>query len=424
MKNMKELEKNNFASLTANSIRTEIVNLSQLVFEVTDDCNLKCKYCGYGEFYSGYDKREAKNMSPYMAKTLIDYLVTFWKENNAVSYPHELTISFYGGEPLLNMPFIKDIQKYVENVYPHYIHPQYSMTTNAMLLNRYMDYLVEHNFSLLISLDGDKYAQSYRVDRSGNNSFDRVYANIELLKEKYPDYFQEKVNFNAVLHDRNDTNRVYEYMKKEFSKIPMISELNTSGIKDDKKELFKSIFVSKDQNFYQSPNVPELINEMFYDVPDTKELYLYLSTFSGNIFANYSDLFIDNDELPCLPTGTCIPFNRKMFLTVNGKILACERISQEFALGYIENNKIEIDFEEIARKYNTYFDKVKNQCIHCQRKKFCSQCIFCIENLENNPVCHGFMDGEEWDFFVNKQFAYLAKNPHLYKRILEELVIY
>jgi uncharacterized protein len=32
--------------------------LSNLVFEVTDLCNLKCKYCGYGEFYENHDPRK------------------------------------------------------------------------------------------------------------------------------------------------------------------------------------------------------------------------------------------------------------------------------------------------------------------------------------------------------------------------------
>ena len=30
-----------------------IINLRQLVFEVTDACNLKCKYCGYSDLYEG-----------------------------------------------------------------------------------------------------------------------------------------------------------------------------------------------------------------------------------------------------------------------------------------------------------------------------------------------------------------------------------
>ena len=39
------------------SIRNQIANSRQIVLEVTDMCNLKCKYCGYGELYEGYDPR-------------------------------------------------------------------------------------------------------------------------------------------------------------------------------------------------------------------------------------------------------------------------------------------------------------------------------------------------------------------------------
>lgn len=41
------------------------------------------------------------------------------------------------------------------------------MTTNAILLDRYMDFLAENEFRLLISLDGDEKGQSYRVDTKG-----------------------------------------------------------------------------------------------------------------------------------------------------------------------------------------------------------------------------------------------------------------
>ena len=41
--------------LTPNHIRLALANLPLLTFEVTDACNLKCKYCGYGEFYNDYD---------------------------------------------------------------------------------------------------------------------------------------------------------------------------------------------------------------------------------------------------------------------------------------------------------------------------------------------------------------------------------
>jgi uncharacterized protein len=49
--------------LNKSDISYQLSNLRQIVFEVTDACNLKCKYCGYGDFYEDYDKRENKNLS-------------------------------------------------------------------------------------------------------------------------------------------------------------------------------------------------------------------------------------------------------------------------------------------------------------------------------------------------------------------------
>ena len=39
-------------------IEYSLANLKQLVFEVTDACNLRCKYCAYADLYEGYDQRE------------------------------------------------------------------------------------------------------------------------------------------------------------------------------------------------------------------------------------------------------------------------------------------------------------------------------------------------------------------------------
>lgn len=41
--------------ISPNQILNNLANLPQLVFEVTDSCNLKCKYCAYGEFYGSSD---------------------------------------------------------------------------------------------------------------------------------------------------------------------------------------------------------------------------------------------------------------------------------------------------------------------------------------------------------------------------------
>ena len=51
------------------------------------------------------------------------------------------------------------------------------MTTNAMLLDKYMSYLEKHKVNLLISLDGNQVHNSYRIDKQGNPSFNKVFHN-------------------------------------------------------------------------------------------------------------------------------------------------------------------------------------------------------------------------------------------------------
>jgi len=95
--------------LNQTDISYQLSNLRQIVFEVTDACNLKCKYCAYGEFYSDYDKRENKNLPKEDAIALLEYLTQFWQSEQSVSFNKNVYINFYGGEPLLNMNFIKQV---------------------------------------------------------------------------------------------------------------------------------------------------------------------------------------------------------------------------------------------------------------------------------------------------------------------------
>lgn len=127
------------------------------------------------------------------AKNIIDYLYQLWNENSANGISVPVTVGFYGGEPLLNVILIQQIVEYIEQLPFARKRFYYNMTTNAMLLDKYMDFLVEKEFRLLISLDGDEEGHSYRVDASGKNSFQRVFKNIKLLQEKYPEYFERYV---------------------------------------------------------------------------------------------------------------------------------------------------------------------------------------------------------------------------------------
>ena len=173
-----------FLQIKCEDVISNLLNLSHLIFEVTDACNLRCKYCGYADLYKGYDKRENLRFPYIRAKRVIDYLYELWNNNCVEDTVVPFTISFYGGEPLLNVPFVCQVIEYVESFPSVGKKFHYNITTNAMLLDKYMDFLVEKEFHLLISLDGDEEGHSYREDANGKNSYQRVFKNIKLLQEK------------------------------------------------------------------------------------------------------------------------------------------------------------------------------------------------------------------------------------------------
>lgn len=413
-----------FRKICSTDIYENLLNLKQITFEITDACNLKCNYCGYGDMYFGYDKRESKYMPFNQVRLLFDYLFVIWEQDRPASEIPMTYISFYGGEPLLNMNLIMAVVQYLDHrhINRNFI---FSMTTNAVLLDRYMDYLVANDFHLLISLDGDKAAQSYRSDTSGRNSFDKVYKNVKSLQNKYPKYFTDKVNFNSVLHNRNSVEGIMTFMKKEFNKRPSISELNTSGIKPDKLDEFEKTFRNKMESLMQSGNCEKLSEELFLSDPRTHELLLFLFQYSGNYFKDYNSLFIDEENFTVTPTGSCTPFGKKMFITVNSKILQCEKIDHAFALGNISEEGVLLDLDSIAHKYNSYLEKMEAQCKSCKRKKSCVQCLYFIPDIDKkkDPVCPGYMGDAAFKYYAASCMNYLKDHPHLYAKIMNEAIM-
>ena len=122
--------------ITSEDVKRSLSNSPQLTFEITDACNLKCEYCGYGKFYSDYDERKSTRLSPQRAKALLDYLGSLWRSELNVSYNQNVYISFYDGEPLMNVPFIKEIISYVEELDCPSRSFTFNMTANYRLGSR------------------------------------------------------------------------------------------------------------------------------------------------------------------------------------------------------------------------------------------------------------------------------------------------
>lgn len=404
------------------SIKRNLANLPQLVFEVTDACNLKCKYCAYGEFYDDYDKRDNQMLSLNAAKTLIDYLCKYWNSYRCTSSSIPMYISFYGGEPLLNFPFIESVVDYIKHLNCKSRSFRFSMTTNGILLDRYIKFLVDNNFHILISLDGNEKNNCYRVDKAGNPSFKQVVKNVDILREKYPDFFKTNVNFNSVFHNMSRMEEVFWFFKEKYDKLPSVSELNSSGIKPDKIEEFERTYSNIERSILQCEDCKTIENEMFLKTSSSRNLALYLQQYSGFYYRDYIDLLAERKENISIPTGTCSPFGKKLFVTVNGKILPCERIGHQFSLGHVYDEYVDIDFANIAARYNLYYEKLNKQCSSCKNRTACMQCMFNLKDLDSKPVCFGYMNSEGFKRYSQTQLSYLRKHPELYRKILEDTI--
>jgi len=405
-------------------VKNNLINLHNLVFEVTERCNLNCKYCGLSEqFYQKHDVRKSRDLPFEKAKLMIDYLLNLWRDNYIADTILPLSIGFYGGEPLLNMPLIKKIIDYVEQSNTTCRQIRYAMTTNAVLLDKHIDFLVEKNFYLTISLDGDEKAQSYRVDRAGNNSYNQVMHNVKLLQQTYPDYFYDlHVMFISVLHNRNDVEPILEFFKTHFRKIPQISTLDVSGINENKKEEFRKMYQNKSQSLFKSANCEAIENECFFNMPKSSRLIKFLYHSSRNIYSDYNQMLMSDLVKNVITTGTCTPFAKKLFVTANGKILPCERIEHDFELGYVHDDFVELDYRHVAEQHNFYLSKSADQCVRCATNNFCPQCVYSIDDIRSNsPCCPNFCTKENFEELKEQNFSYLRQHPHYYEKVLDEI---
>jgi len=409
--------------LVPEMIQKSLANTRQVTLEVTDSCNLMCEYCGYGKFYSNYEKRENQNLSLSNVKGTLIYLSQLWNSSLNDSRESNIFISFYGGEPLLNFPLIEKSVSFAESLPLSNNRFLFSMTTNGILLNKYMDFLVKKNFHLLISLDGDESASAYRKLKNGHPAFKIITGNIEALKDKYPSYFREKVNFNAVLHNKNSVPEIYNYFKRTYDKLPRIAPLNTTGIKPDMQEEFWKTYASFDESLLSPQEYSTLENDLFIILPNIQELSNFIHSYTPTCYKDYNDLLYRNSDATRIPTGTCIPFSKKVFISVKGKILPCERIGHEYALAEIKDGAINIDFDDIAARYNHWFHLLEDQCQKCYRSYNCSQCIFQLNDLNTHPKCNGFSSYISYSKYLKRHLDKLEKNPKIYTRIYNKVVI-
>lgn len=295
--------------------------MSHLILQVTQQCNLRCSYCAYsGNYYN----REHSNqrMGIDIARKAIDYYIAH--ANSSEKY----TIGFYGGEPLLEFDLIRQCVDYC--LIKRLDRPiKYQMTTNATLLTAdKVAFCEKYGFDLLISLDGDKNEHDInRKFRNGQGSFDTIIDNLKALRCQYPWYYREHVRFNTVVNPKVNLPKVLDFIKYSSLFEPGQNTLNTvSPVGLKRKEL-------REYNCnYWIPEAYELLKVMLYMLgkmprEDTNYLYRMLIFEINRV---YRELEIHSTEgIVEQHGGPCIPGARRVFVTVAGELYPCERVSEQ-----------------------------------------------------------------------------------------------
>ncbi len=182
-----------------------------LILGITEQCNLRCEYCCYGNHYAEYRCHSGSSMTWEIAQKAIDTLF-----ERQVRTPG---ITFYGGEPLLELDLIKRIVRLVgERERETGKSVTFSITTNGTLLNDdTIHFLVAHNVGVLISIDGPSEVHDRnRVFRNSagekRGTYDDVIKNIRRFAELYPDYNARGISM--VLAPPLDLERRNEFLRE------------------------------------------------------------------------------------------------------------------------------------------------------------------------------------------------------------------
>ncbi len=401
--------------LQPSRVETDLTRVQQVIFETTEECNLSCTYCTYSKFYINQE-RGKKKFSIAAAKRALDHLMSVRDKAST-----HLIVSFYGGEPFRNFAFIRDVVAYLKESYGDRQTFKFNLTTNGLLLSKHTDYLVANDFDVSVSLDGDETGNSFRILKGELPTHAIVLRHLDLLRERYPDYFERNISFLAVLHNRNSYQEVVDYFKKRFGKTPITSMISTTNINEVHKKEFSTTFLSGMRNTFHHKK--DMLG-LFMEHPTVKELANTLEKYTGIIFKNHFQIMsrINGNEVSraFVPTATCLPFSLRVYLTADGSVLPCEHISRDFKLGNLHNREVHLDSRSIADLFNRNFDKIRSLCERCYLADNCKECVFNTRTDLENPVCDFFMDEQHFRELLEKMFNLVENDYTLYSKLLKE----
>ena len=364
-------------------------DLDMFILGITEQCNLCCKYCCYSGEYTGNRTHSALSMN----QSDIDDIYIFI---NKMSTKRPLYIAFYGGEPLTHFGLVqyaimKAIKLWHNEVF-------FSITTNATLLSEEKaDWLIKHRVKLETSIDGTaSFHDRNRVNQSGRGSFARVHQALSYIFKAHADYLPN-VKLLMTLPSVDDLTAIAE----DWSNDDILRHIAPSHITGIAPNFAKGV-EKKDYKILKDQYLQLL------EIYEQHQDWLVLKSFFDSCISDWRDRPIVNVD-KTVPMSTCMPRNNKLYIDARKQIAVCEKISDRYRIGDINNG---IDWEKANEHAYTYYNIRYHRCVHCPAIRMCDLCLTAIEYNE-----------DQWDVLCHNERVYARLYMFLFCEMAERRLI-
>lgn len=312
-------------------------------FMVTEDCNLRCRYC--------YETNKRKRtMSIDTLKQAVDFMLDQPVDIGFVVW------EFMGGEPLLAFDLIKQAVIYIEaelerRNHPWQNHRLYSITTNGTMFTPEIKRELEANRCILsvgLSLDGIPYV--HNMNRY--NSYNRVMENFDWWRKTFPwNTVKATVNKDSLPYLADS---VIHLIELGLDKIYM-------------NNVFEDVWDKEDAKIFRE----QLYRVADYLLEDSRYERIYVSYFRHE----YQEDRVKTEERNWCGCGTCM-----VSVDVDGNLYPCHRFQTlsyrpnlkigDINTGYNYNLLRPFAYCNIRNLQGEYRDK----CWSCEHRCLCSWC--------------------------------------------------
>ncbi len=313
----------------------------------TSMCNMTCRYCA--------QKQNNQKMEIAVASKVINYI-----RNNSLA--PKVHIKFYGGEPFLNFSTIEYL---VEELSWHNRAKSFfsfSATTNGTIINdKIIDFLARHNFSLAISLDGPVCLHNKnRFLMNGSGSFGVVFKNIQMIREKNENYFNNYITIQPTL---DPTNYSDYKMAMDFFAANGLHNISVSWLVQKKTLINKNII---------HDIILRIVNRNYDNFPFI-DLLKYLDI-----------LRMDREGIKLHTCGAGV---KVIAISPTGELFPCEQIidKEDYRIGDISSG---VDNESLNKIWNSVLGSFEN-CSQCWAIRFCPYYCIAIKPF-SKKLCLGY----------------------------------